>query len=149
MFDFDSFFLNVKLTEVIWNALSTSIYLIIDFFLFQLLGAVTKKLEIKETPLPQDLTEGVDEDEWVGFICYYNTVSSYLSKGHHHLQLPVQSVPITTKVVSLNPIDGNVYSIQHFLIKFVSDLLQVSYFLRVLQFPPPIKLTATIQLKYC
>jgi len=33
--------------------------------------------------------------------------------------------------------------------KFVSDLRQVSGFLRVLQFPPPIKLTATIQLKYC
>ena len=30
----------------------------------ELLGAVTKKLEIKETPLPQDLAEGVDEDEW-------------------------------------------------------------------------------------
>jgi hypothetical protein len=31
------------------------------------------------------------------------------------LQLPVQSVPITTKVVSLNPIHGNVYSIQHYV----------------------------------
>ena len=31
-----------------------------------------------------------------------------------------------------------------YLIKFVSDLQQVSGFLRVLQFPPPIKLTATI-----
>jgi hypothetical protein len=31
----------------------------------------------------------------------------------------------------------------------VSDLPQVSGFLRVLWFPPPIKLTATIQLKYC
>jgi hypothetical protein len=29
------------------------------------------------------------------------------------LQLPVQSVPITTKVVSSNPSDGEVYSIQH------------------------------------
>ena len=34
---------------------------------------MTKKLEIKETPLPQDLAEGVDEDEWVGFICYYSS----------------------------------------------------------------------------
>jgi hypothetical protein len=38
------------------------------------------------------------------------------------LQLPVQSVPITTKVVSLNPVHGEVYSIQHYVIKFVSDL---------------------------
>ena len=29
-----------------------------------------------------------------------------------HLQLPVQSVPITTKVVSSNPIHGEMYSIQ-------------------------------------
>jgi hypothetical protein len=33
---------------------------------------------------------------------------------------------------------------QHYLEKFVSDLQQVSGFLRVLQFPPPIKQTATI-----
>ena len=38
------------------------------------------------------------------------------------LQLPVQSVPITTKVVSSNPVQGEVYSIQHYVIKFVSDL---------------------------
>jgi hypothetical protein len=41
------------------------------------------------------------------------------------LQLPMQSVPITTKVVSLNPTHGEVYSIQHYVIKFVSDLRQV------------------------
>jgi hypothetical protein len=38
--------------------------------------------------------------------------------------------------------------VQHYMIKFVSDLLQVGGFLRVLRFPPPIKLTATIWLKY-
>jgi hypothetical protein len=40
--------------------------------------------------------------------------------------------------VSSNPIHGEVYSIQHYVIKFVSDLRQVGGFLR---FPPPIKLT--------
>ena len=35
-------------------------------------------------------------------------------------------------------------SVQHYVIKFVSDLWQVGGFLSVLQFPPPIKLTATI-----
>ena len=60
------------------------------------------------------------------------------------LQLPVQSVPITTNVVSLNPAHGEVYSIQHYVIKFVSDLWQVGGFLRVLWFSPPIKLTAMI-----
>ena len=48
------------------------------------------------------------------------------------LQLPVQSVHITTKVVSLNPVHGEVYLIQHYVIKFVSDLQLVSVFLQVL-----------------
>ena len=50
-------------------------------------------------------------------------------------QLPVQSVPIT-KIVSLNPVHGEVYSIQHYVIKFVRDLRQVSGFLEVLRFHP-------------
>ena len=60
------------------------------------------------------------------------------------LQLPVQSVPITTDVVNLNPVCVKVYLMQHYVIKFVSDLRQVSVFLRVLWFPPPIKLISTI-----
>jgi hypothetical protein len=36
--------------------------------------------------------------------------------------------------------------LQHYMIKFVSDLWQVSGFLWVRRFPPPIKLTATIKL---
>ena len=48
------------------------------------------------------------------------------------LQLPVQSVPITTKVVSSNFAHCDMYSIQYYVIKFVSDLRQVGGFLRVL-----------------
>ena len=55
------------------------------------------------------------------------------------LQLPVKSVPIIE-----SPAHGKVYSIQHYVIKFVSDLRQVAGFFRTLRFPPPIKLTATI-----
>jgi len=40
----------------------------------------------------------------------------------------VLSVPITTKVVSLSPSHGEVYLIQYYVIKFVSDLQQVSVF---------------------
>jgi len=40
----------------------------------------------------------------------------------------VQSVSITTKVVSSNPTHGEVYSTQHYVIKFVSDLRQVEGF---------------------
>ena len=56
----------------------------------------------------------------------------------------MRSVPITTKVVSLNPAHGKVSSTQLYVIKFVSDLRQVGGFLWVLQLPPPIKLTTTI-----
>jgi len=45
------------------------------------------------------------------------------------LQLSMQSVPITTNVVNSNPAHGKVYSIQHYVTKFVSDLRQVGGFL--------------------
>jgi len=51
----------------------------------------------------------------------------------------VQLVLINTKVESSNPVRGEVYSIQHYVIKIVSDLRQVGVFLRLLRFPPPIK----------
>jgi len=53
------------------------------------------------------------------------------------LQLSVQSVPITTNVVSSNPVHGEVYSIQQYVIKFVSDLRQVG------GFPPGIPVAST------
>ena len=40
----------------------------------------------------------------------------------------MQSVPITTKVGSSNSAHGAVYSIQHYVIKFVSELWQVGVF---------------------
>ena len=39
------------------------------------------------------------------------------------LQLPIY-MSITTKVVRSKPVHGEVYSIQHYVIKFVSDLRQ-------------------------
>ena len=60
------------------------------------------------------------------------------------LTIYMQSVPIPTKVVDLNPVLVEVYSMQHYVIKFVSDLRQVGGFLGILWFPPPIKLTAMI-----
>ena len=38
----------------------------------------------------------------------------------------MELVPITTEVVSSNPTHGEVYSIQYYVKKFVSDLQQVS-----------------------
>jgi hypothetical protein len=73
-------------------------------------------------------------------------------QGHHGRDRMVIGLTtiyaITTKVLSLNPTHGEVYSIQH-VIKFVGELRQVSSFLWVLQFPPLIKLTTTIKQKYC
>jgi len=56
---------------------------------------------------------------------------------------------ITTKLVRSNHVHNGIYSIQHYVIKFVSDLQQVGGFLRVFRFPPPIKLITSIKLKYC
>jgi len=53
-------------------------------------------------------------------------------------------MPITTKVVSSNRVQDEVYSKQHYLIKFVNDFRQVGGFLWALRFPQPIKLTAMI-----
>ena len=55
------------------------------------------------------------------------------------LQLHMQSVPITTNIVSSNPTHDEVNSIQHYVIKFVSDMRKVGGFLRVFRFPPLIK----------
>jgi hypothetical protein len=38
------------------------------------------------------------------------------------IQLPMKSVLITTNIVSSNPADIEVYSIQHYVIKIVNDL---------------------------
>jgi hypothetical protein len=59
----------------------------------------------------------------------------YSGNRHYHC--------IHTQVVITNDGDSESRS-ERGVIKFVSDLRQVGGFLRVLQFPPPIKLTATI-----
>jgi hypothetical protein len=48
--------------------------------------------------------------------------------------------------MSLNPVDSEMHSMQHYVI--VSDLRQVSGFLWVLHFPPPIKLISAQILKF-
>jgi hypothetical protein len=77
-----------------------------------------------------------------GMITYFEWAIVVMIIWYLDLQLPMQSVPITTNIVSLNQTYGEVHSMQHYVIKFVSDLWQAYGFLWVLQFPPPIKLTA-------
>ena len=75
------------------------------------------------------------------FNAYYITCILYNqeSKGSWQLdlKLPMQSVPIPTKVVSSNHAYWEVYSMQHYVIKFASDLRQVGCFLhQSINWPP-------------
>ena len=56
----------------------------------------------------------------------------------------MQYVPITIIVASSNPFHGEVYSIQHYMIKSVSDLRNLSVFALVLWFPAPIMLSVAL-----
>ena len=60
------------------------------------------------------------------------------------LTLHMQYMSLTTNVASSNPAHGEMYSIQHYVIKFVSDMRQVGSFHRILWLPPLIKLTTMI-----
>jgi hypothetical protein len=56
--------------------------------------------------------------------------TTYAISAHHHWCCEFES--------------RSVRGVQCYVMKFVSDLRQVNGFLRVLRFPPPMKLTATI-----
>ena len=64
------------------------------------------------------------------------------SWGHRGIDRIVVGFTTTcANIMSLNPAHSEVYLIQNYVIKLVSDLWQVSSFLR---FPPTIKLTTPI-----
>ena len=54
-----------------------------------------------------------------------------INKTHNHLSLQTIQRHMALKL------HGEVYTIQHYMIKCVSDLRQVTGFLRVLRFPQP------------
>ena len=63
---------------------------------------------------------------------FYHCPSSIYGLWLPHLlvlQLPEQSAHIATNAVSSNPGYWDVYSIQHYVIKYISDLRQVGGFL--------------------
>jgi hypothetical protein len=77
----------------------------------------------------------------LSFIKISQKKMSYLfSRGHDHMVVGFTTTcsnsHITTKVVNMIPAHGEVYLIQHYVIKFVSDLRQVG---GVLLPPPPNK----------
>jgi hypothetical protein len=55
----------------------------------------------------------------------YKFLAMYIKTSCLFLTLLLQSEIIISKVVSLNPAHGKVYSIQLYVIKFVSNLLQI------------------------
>ena len=76
-------------------------------------------------------------ERWIGTlhsaVWGTNRILSYKRGRRGRDIIPVQSVPITTNVVSSNPAHNEVYSVKHYEIKFVSDLRQVGGFLQVLR----------------
>ena len=80
-------------------------------------------------------------------VCQWLATGRWFSRGplvsSTKNEILLKVVLYTVKAVSSNPAHSEVYLIQHYVIKFVSDLQQVGGFLWVLLFPPPIKLTAT------
>ena len=90
------------------------------------------------------LTKGRHGHDVVGF-----TTTCVISVYHHESW---EFEPRSWRVVLHTTLCGKVcqwlvhdevYSIQHYVVKFVSDLWQVDGLIRVLRFTPPIKLTAT------
>jgi hypothetical protein len=77
---------------------------------------------------------------YISVLNYYapfnKSIIVYQSKIRYH-QI---TVPITSKFVSTNTAHGEMFSIQHYVIKLDSDVIQVGGFLRILLFPPPIVL---------
>ena len=74
--------------------------------------------------------------EWVIFIVEDLTVTLKCSQQYNIYMYG------TYDILNIS-VHKELYSIQQFVIKFVSDLRQVGDFLRVFRFLPPIKLTAT------
>jgi hypothetical protein len=63
--------------------------------------------------------------------CYSNTTVDIISEVIVLENMLKYSLSVTFYVVSSNPEHGEVHSMQHYVIKFVSDLRQLSGFLEM------------------
>lgn len=61
-----------------------------------------------------------------------------------HDRMVIEFTSTNAITMSSNPAHGKVYSIRLYVEKFHSHFWQVGYCLRVVRFPSPIKLTATV-----
>jgi hypothetical protein len=62
----------------------------------------------------------------VNEVCILNINNSRVPCGRDRMVIGFTTTYATTKVVKLNPAHGKVYLIQHYVIKYVSDLWQYS-----------------------
>jgi len=121
----------------------TVLFTTINFFKWDELNKLKKKYVWKEIRLKPK-------------IFVFRNISLYLGGGRlRGRDLMVvrftticASVPIKTEVLSSNLIHDEVYSTQHYAIK-CHWLATGRWFSPVFRFPPPIKLTTKIYLKYC
>ena len=88
-------------------------------------------------PIKQPKTCKILEPQHISHIYFWKKIRTIFQIGVNLLN---KTQLIT--FVSSNSTDGEVYLTHHYMIKFVNDLWQVGGFLRVLRFPPPIKLSA-------
>ena len=100
------------------------------------------------------MKDGLDYFKYKQFYIMTSALVTYniwIFRGQHGHDLMVVGFTTTCAISAYHhyccefePRSGKVYSIQHYVTKFVSYLQQVGGFLRVLPFPPLIKLTAKI-----
>ena len=77
----------------------------------QLMTAMVGKLELSTEPLPQDLTEGVEEDEWVSLLSLCLSLS--LSVVCLSLCLKQENEKISNKRISLKKMDELFLNMDH------------------------------------
>ena len=61
----------MRTSSSVHDLLYSSLYVVLHHVLLvssQLVSAITNKLGVQDAPLPQELNEGVDSDEWVHFV---------------------------------------------------------------------------------
>jgi hypothetical protein len=99
--------------------------------------AIDKKIEVTNNKI--DLNQG-------NILSVYQNYTQSLSEMNNTVQYQLDTISKMEGPQVIYLTHGEVYSIQHYVMKFVSDLQQIGGFL---WFLPPIKLTATLYLKYC
>jgi hypothetical protein len=89
---------------------------------------------------------GIFRVQWPEVVCFVDLFRS--RRGHVHMVVGFTTTYAINayhhKCCEFESHSGEVYSVQHYVIKFVSNLWQNNGFLRVLRFPPRIKLTPMI-----